>query len=83
MHRGGSTIRDLEPMHERASDTQITQRRKIDMMKFELKRWEVLWIALYWLILLAGVVFNHPLLRGLGAGGLLSLLVILFFTARR
>lgn len=53
------------------------------MMRFELERWELLWIALGCLVLVAGVVFNHPGLRGSGVGFLVTMLVILFFTARR
>lgn len=53
------------------------------MMKFELKRWEVLWIALYCLTVFAGLVFNQPVVTSAGIGGLLALLLILFFTARR
>lgn len=53
------------------------------MMKFELPRGQVVRIALYCVIVLAGVVFNHPLLRGFGIGCLVTALVVVFFTARR
>jgi len=53
------------------------------MIKFELPRGIVARIGVYCLILIAGLVFNNPYLRNVGAGTLVGALLIVFFTARQ
>lgn len=53
------------------------------MMKFELGRAELLWIALLCLVAWAGAVLNHSVVMLAGIGALVGSLSTLFFTARR
>ena len=52
-------------------------------MKFEPDRWEVYCVAVSGLIALVGVMFSLRFLTGLAVGGLCTILLIIFFTARR